>query len=219
MTDKQKLSDLADIIKPEEIERAMIEKELQSQKIENDPLDTHAQLFFLYNPRFQGQLNFMSKKQCINLMLNLAGSPFNDPSETKKLAAVSNGMNLKGLQRVIAATIEHPLSKETMKLLSAKEQKLFQVFDSLLTNKYYESIKVGLEVKEKDNEAIKDLEDVIKHDIDTTSKAFTSRDEVEKDGFSTANKLLASKFLMMMSSAMDFYRENPNVVENVQDNE
>lgn len=197
------MSDQNQLPTPDQVEQVMLEKEAASQKKDDNPLNTHAQLFFLYNPRFQSQLEFLSNKQMIKLMQSLAGSTYNKSEDVSRLASLSNNINKKGLWRVIAAVIEHPLNDAPFSLMSSKEQKLFHHFDSLLTNKYFNCIQAGMEKQAENPEAIRQVEDVIIHTLDTTSKEFTKRTAAEKDSFATANKLLASKFLMLLVTYLE----------------
>lgn len=197
------MSDEVLIPTPDQIEQGMVQKELASQKKEDNPLDAHAQLFYLYTPRFQSQLQFMSSKQLVLLAQTLAGSEHNKLEDVSFIANVSKGINKKGLLRTISAVIEHPLSNDKIKLMDKKEQKLFHLFDDLLTNKYMTCIKDGMEKLSTDSESVKQVEDVILHTTDTQSPGFTKRAQVEKDAFATGNKLLASKFLMMLCTYLE----------------
>jgi len=180
----------------DQVEQAMINKELTARSAAQDPLDTHAQMFYFFNPRFQSTLAFLSKKQLIVLMQTLAGSEYNKAEDVSKISKISNTLNLKGLVRVVKSAIDHPLEEITLQ--GKVEPKLFQLFDSLLANKYYTCIQKGMEKKEADPESIKQIEDVILHTHD--NKAFEKRIHAEKDAFAIGNKLLASKFLMMLTT-------------------
>lgn len=195
----------------DEVQREMIERELAAQKAEGNPLDAHAQLFFLYNPRLVGQTNFMSKKQLILLMQTIVGSEYNTKDKVAEMTRVADGINLKGLRRVITSVVEHPLNEDKINLMSDKEKKLFHLFDELIINKYYNCIKVGLEKKREDDDSIKQIEDVVLHTHDT--KKFQKRKQVEKDAFATANKLLASKCLMILVTTMEYMLETAEEVK------
>lgn len=180
---------------PEELEKQLLERQ---NTADYNPLDSQAAMFHLYIPRFQGQLNFMSKKEMQTLIFDLAASEYNKPTDVNKLLTLSKAMNIKGLKRTIAAVIESPLQDENIKLLSKQEMKLFTLFDGLLTNKYFNCIKTGLEEKAKNNEFVEEIETIIKHNIDTQNSRFKARKDCEKDAFNTGNKLLSAKFLMIM---------------------
>ncbi len=183
-------------LSPTEYEKAQIDREFT--KGEYQPLDVAASLFFMYNPRLKGQLNFMSLKQLKVLMVDLAGCEYNADSEVNKLLVLAKPLNLNGLRRTIATVIESPLQEGELNLLNAQEQKLFTFFDGLLANKFFSCLKSGLELKSLDSNAVNDLDDMIKHKIDTQSWQFRRREMVEKDAFSTASKVLSCKFLMVM---------------------
>lgn len=186
---------------PDQIETGMIQKELASQKQEANPLDTHAQLFFLYNPRFQSQLQFMSNKQLLNLAQSLTGSEHNKIEDVGYISTLGKTINKKGLIRTIGAVIEHPLSDTLVKLMNKKEQTLFHLIDELLINKYMTCIQKGMEKRHAGDESIKLIEDVIIHTLNM--KEFNGRSQVEKDAFATGNKLLCSKFLMMLVTYLE----------------
>lgn len=198
-------------LNPREYEQKLLDLENNPNK--NEPLDVHAAMFGYYNPRFQGQLNFMSKKQILNLAMDLAGSSYNEKVDVNKIITMSKDLGLSALKRVIAGVIENPLAEKELRLTNEKEQKLFVLFDSLLTNKYYNCISKGLEDQGKDFEKKLELEDFIVHNINTNDKSFQKREKVEKDGFFTGNKLLCSKFLMMMITQQKYLEENPKVLE------
>lgn len=181
---------------PDEIEKTMIDKELASQKQEVDPLDTHATLFYLFNPRFQNTLDFLSKKQLIKLIETLAGSKYNDPLDLAKIHKVGNVLNLKGIVRVLKAVVEFPLEHKTLESITNKgEIKFFELFNGLLTNKYFSDIKLASEKLNADSTLNITVEDVVMHTHDL--KEFNKRSHAEKDSFAIGNKLLTSKFLMM----------------------
>jgi hypothetical protein len=179
----------------DEYEKRLLEIEADKT---SDPLDVHAGLFKYYNPRFQGQLNYMSKKQILNLATSLAGSKNNAQSDVNKIITMSKDIGLNALRKIVAGTIEHPLAKVDLTLPIEKEAKLFVLFDSLLTNKYYTCIKNGLEEQKLNPERKIELEDFITHSIDLNSREFKKREKVEKDGFFTGNKLLCSKTIMWL---------------------
>lgn len=180
----------------------------------SDPLDVHAGMFKYYNPRFQGQLNYMSKKQIINLATSLAGNSNNLQSDVNKIISLSKDIGLNALRKIVAGVVEHPLAEIELKLSVEKEAKLFVLFDSLLTNKYYTCIKNGLEEQAKNPDKKIELEDFIKHNSDFNSREFKKRDKVEKDGFFTGNKLLCSKTIMWMVIQNKYVAEQEsNMVE------
>lgn len=181
---------------PDQVEQAMVQKELKAQSAALDPLDTHAQLFYFFNPRFQNTISFLSKKQLILLMGTLAGSEHNKVEDVSKIYKLASKFTLKSLARVVRSAIDHPLEEIT--LHGKQEEKLFQLFDSLLANKYYTCIQKGMEKKEADPESVKQIEDVILHTHNI--KEFNKRIHAEKDAFAIGNKLLASKFLMMLTT-------------------
>lgn len=47
-------------------------------KAEAHPLDMHAQMFYMYMPRFRSQLNMMNKKALIRLIASLVEFPLSD---------------------------------------------------------------------------------------------------------------------------------------------
>lgn len=180
---------------PAELEKQMLERQSMA---DYNPLDSQAAMFHLYLPRFQGQLNFMSKKEMQVLMFDLAASEYNPELDVNKVLKISQTMGKNALKRTIAAVIESPLQDENIKLLSKGEMRLFTLFDGLLTNKYFTCISKGLEEKAKNNEFVQEIETIIKHKVDTSSARFKARKACEKDAFATGNKLLAAKFLMIM---------------------
>lgn len=179
----------------------MIEKDREANQEIVNPLDTHAQLFYLFNPRFQSAIQLMSKKELIRLSETLVGSDFNKQEDVNNLAAIAKGINKKGLVRVVGSVIEHPLNDIPFKFMSTKEQKMFHLFDELLINKYFNCFKIATDKFEKDKEDIKQLEDVIIHNFNRAE--FDKRKLLEKDSFAQAAKLLASKFLMIMVTSLN----------------
>lgn len=177
-----------------EYELQQLEREFA--KGNHEPLDVTATLFYMYNPRFQGQLNFMSLKQLKILMVDLAGSEANKDSDVNKVLVLSKSINLKGLRRVITGVVESPLQEGELHLLGPQEKKLFELLDGLFTNKYYSCLKSAVEVKLEDNKVMNDLDEIIKHKINIQSKEFQKREQVEKDAFHTGSKVLACKYLM-----------------------
>lgn len=181
---------------PDQVEKVMIDKELASIKKEIDPLDTHATLFYLFNPRFQNTIGFLSKKQLINLIETLAGSKHNDPADLSKIHKVGNILNLKGIARVLKAAVEFPLEDKKLSAIKNKsELKFFELFNGLLTNKYFSDIKEASEKLTADPELRITVEDMVFHTFN--QKEFDRRSAPEKDAFAIGNKLLTSKFLMM----------------------
>lgn len=187
---------------PEDVEKAMIQKELATKVEDVNPLDTHAQLFYIFNPRFQSTITFLSKKQLILLMQTLASSPNNKSEDVSKLAKIANNVNLKGIIRVLSSAIEFPLESARLESITSKtEIKFFELLNGLLTNKYFADIKVALENLRTDPKLMLQVEDVIMHTYD--KKAFDKRDMAEKNAFAYGNKLLASKFLMMSTTQQE----------------
>ena len=184
---------------PDQVEKVMIEKELAAAN-EPDPLDTHATLFSLFTPRFENTVNMFSKKQAIRLMTTLSGSVHNPKDDVNKISKLSNTLNLKGILRVLCAGIEFPLENKNMDNLKAgMEEKLFELFNGLLTNKYMNDIKIANERLHEKPDLMLQVEDVITHVHNLTE--FNKRDLKEKDAFAIGNKLLASKFLMMYETS------------------
>lgn len=177
---------------PFEFEQKLLERETQ----ESDPLDVHSAMLKFYLPRFQGQINHLSKKEFQNLMVNLAGSEFNDRKDVNKVIVLSNGLNVKAINRVVFSVIKSPFLEEDFSLLSEKEEKLFRLFDDLLTNKYYSCLKDYLN---KPADQRNEDEIFIAHLVDTNAKEFQRRSAAEKDAFNTGDQLLISKYLMIFS--------------------
>jgi hypothetical protein len=190
---------------PEEYEAKLLEIE---NKPQTDPLDVHAAMVKYYIPRFKIQVNNLSKKQLLTLALDLAGSSYNDQSDVNKIIAMSKDLGLSALQRVLVGAIVNPFDEIEIKLNFDKEKKLFQLFDSLLTNKYFNCIAIGnLEAGENKKQ---ELEDFILHKIDTNSTIFKKRTQAEKDSFFTGNKLLCSKFLIFYVKTLEFRNKEKN---------
>jgi len=174
----------------------MLQKELATKTEEANPLDTHAQLFYIFNPRFQSTLSFLSKKQLVTLIQTLAGSPNNKTEDISKISKIANIVNLKGIVRVLKSAIEFPLESERLESITNKQEiRFFELLNGLLTNKYYADIKVALDNLRADPKLMLQVEDVIMHTYD--KPAFDKRELAEKNAFAYGNKLLASKFLMM----------------------
>lgn len=181
---------------PDQVEKVLIEKEIAAQKKNIDPLDTHATLFYLFNPRFQNTLQFLSKKQLVKLIETLAGSKHNDPKDLNKINKIGNILNLKGIARVLKAVVEFPLEDQTLSSITNKsELRFFELFNGLLTNKYFSDIKVAGEKMTNDPNLQMTVEDMVMHTHNL--KEFEKRSHAEKDAFAIGNKLLTSKFLMM----------------------
>lgn len=181
---------------PNQVEEVMIAKELADQKKTIDPLDTHATLFYLFNPRFQSTLQFLSKKELIRLIQTLAGSKHNKAEDLNKIAKIGNIVNLKGIARVLKAAVEFPLEDKILTSITNKsELKFFELFNGLLTNKYFSDIKGAGEKLHNDPELKITVEDMVFHIFERTE--FNKRSVQEKDAFAIGNKLLTSKFLMM----------------------
>jgi hypothetical protein len=164
-------------------------------------------MFKYYNPRFKIQVNNMSKKQLLTLATSLAGAPANLQSDVNKIISFSKDLGSSALKKIIAGVIEHPLAEVNLNLTIEKEAKLFVLFDSLLTNKYYNCIKVGLEDLKQNPEKKVELEDFIVHNIKMDSSEFKKRAQVEKDGFFTGNKLLCSKTVMWMVTESEYTKK------------
>lgn len=61
----------------EELEQ--VGKRVATAKAEEaDPLDTHAQMFYMYGPRLRNTLMLMSKKALVRLVFSLIQHPLND---------------------------------------------------------------------------------------------------------------------------------------------
>lgn len=178
---------------PEEYEQKLLQLE---QNPTEDPLDGPAAIVKLYIPRFKIQLNNMSKKQIITLATDLAGSSYNSQADVNKITFMAKDLGLGALQRVVVGVVANPFDETELKLNFDKEKKLFQLFDSLLTNKYFNCLIVGLG-QAAEGKKRQELEDFIIHNLDLNSKEFKKREQVEKDSFLTSNKLLSSKYLMM----------------------
>lgn len=198
-----------------DVEKVLIDREIEAQKKVQDPLDTHATMFFLYFPRFTSQLQFMSKKELIKLARTLSGSEHNKIEDINKIDAISKDINTNGVLRVITSVIEHPLQEVKFTLMSKKESKLFDLFDGLLTNKYYNSIKSNIEANNPEDKKV-EIEDVIKHTFNKSE--FKSRKHVEKDAFATANKLLASKYLMMLVTFLETAKDVKDEIKSIEEN-
>jgi|ERR1700722_1424936 len=178
---------------PAEYEQKLLELE---QKPTEDPLDGPAAIVKLYIPRFKIQIGNMSKKQIVTLAMDLAGSSHNNQTDVNKIPAMCKDLGLGALQRVIAGVVANPFDEIELNLHFDKEKKLFQVFDSLLTNKYFNCIIVGLN-QANEGKQRQELEDFILHNLDLNSSDFKKRTQVEKDSFLTGNKVLCSKYLMI----------------------
>lgn len=192
MTEDKKLSGA-------EYEKKLLDAE---QKAVNDPLDVHAAMVKYYIPRLKGQLNNMSKKQILTLATDLTGSSFNQQSDVNKLLVLTKDMGLSAVRRVFTGAIVNPFDEVELNITLDKEKRLFVLFDSLLTNKYLNCIATGL--SEAGPEKKQELEDFILHSVDVNGTIFKKRDRVEKDAFFTANKLLCSKFLMILVTTAEF---------------
>jgi len=187
---------------PEEYEAKLLEIENKPEK--TDPLDVHAAMVKYYIPRLKIQIGNLSKKQLLTMVTDLAGSSYNDESDVNKILAMSKDLGLGALQRVLTGAIVNPFDEIELKLSFDKEKRLFQLFDSLLTNKYFNCLVVGLSNAGENKK--QELEDFILHKIDTNSTLFKKRTAAEKDSFFTSNKLLCSKFLMILVKTNE-YRE------------
>lgn len=193
---------------PEEVEKAMIEKELQEQK----DLGIYAQYFQLYIHRFNNQMKFMSKKEIIRLVGSLVGSEYNDSKEVSKVLAFASKLNVNSLLRSIRNALEEGLerNKEDIKQCSKDESKFYNLLNGLLSNKYIKSIH-GVNQKNPP----KTIEDVVKPTHD--SKEFNSRKQVEKDSYSTANMLLYTKAMMVNYTVLEYLDENATELNQIQE--
>jgi hypothetical protein len=121
---------------------------------------------------------------------------------------LSKDMGLNAVQRVFTGAIVNPFDEVELNIHIDKEQRLFTLFDSLLTNKYFNNI-AEAELKMQENPGYKpEIEDIIKHKIDVNSSAFKKRARVEKDAFFTSEKLLFSKFSMIYETLREFKAKN-----------
>lgn len=50
----------------------------QQKEQQTDPLDLHAQFFYMYSPRLRNQLNMINKKGLIRLLFSLIQFPLNE---------------------------------------------------------------------------------------------------------------------------------------------
>lgn len=196
---------------PQEYEQKLLD--LEANPTKNDPMDVHAAMFKYYNPRFQGQLNFMSKKQILQLASDLVGSSYNQKADINKIITLSKDLGISALKRVVAGVVENPLAEVELSLTNDKEKRLFTLFDSLLTNKYFNCIQTGLQEQAKNPEIKHELEDFIIHTLDLNSSDFKKREKQEKDGFFTGNKLLCSKYIMLMVSQNEYMKAHPELLE------
>jgi hypothetical protein len=198
---------------PEEYEAKLLEIENKPQQ--TDPLDVHAAMVKYYIPRLKIQINNLSKKQLLTMVTDLAGSSYNSQTDVNKIQVMAKDLGLGALQRVLTGAIVNPFDEKEINLHFDKEKKLFQLFDSLLTNKYFQCLIVGL--TESGENKKQELEEFILHKLDTNSKEFKKRIQAEKDSFLTANKLLCSKFLMILSVTQKFReKEKENGTENTE---
>lgn len=198
-------------LSPVEFEQQLLNQ--VNEQTPGDPLDVHAAMFKYYNPRFQGQLNWMSKKEIVKLAMDVAGCEFNKNEDINKIAAFSKDLGLKALQRVIGGVVEHPLADIDLKLTVELEKKLFILLDSLLTNKYYNFQVRGLELQKENPDKKLELNDIVVHNLDMNSKEFQKLKKVQKDAFITANNLLHSKFWMMRITHDQYLEAHPEILE------
>lgn len=180
---------------PEEYEQKLLELEAKPEK--TDPLDVHAAMVKYYIPRLRMNINELSKKQLLTLAQDLAGSSYNDQKDVNKIITMTKDLGLGATQRVLSGVIFNPFDEVELKLSFEKEKNLFVLFDSLLTNKYLNLLAKGL-AEAADPTKKQELEDFILHKIDTNGTLFKKRQKIEKDGFFMANKLLCSKYLMIL---------------------
>lgn len=185
---------------PEEYEQKLLEIENKPEK--TDPLDVHAAMVKYYIPRLKMVFDELSKKQILTMATDLAGSTHNSQVDVNKIITMSKDLGLKALQRVICGAIINPFDEIDLNLTLDKEKRLFVLFDSLLTNKYLNCIAKGL--SEAGENKKQELEDFILHSLDVNSTIFKKREKIEKDGFLMANKMLCSKFLMILVTTTEF---------------
>lgn len=62
---------------PKPVDPLEAQLKAQEKTQEADPLDVHAQYFYLYFPRFRSHLNMMNKKALIRLISSLVECPLN----------------------------------------------------------------------------------------------------------------------------------------------
>lgn len=205
MTEKQ--------MTPLEFEQKLL-NQVNSQT-EGDPLDVHAAMFKMFNPRFQGQVNHLSKKELLKLVTDLCGAKCNDQISVNQINGLSKDLGLKALRRVIGGVVEHPLADKDLKLTIEKEVKLFILIDSLLTNKFYTGICQGLTNPDTKLE----LHDVIVDNFNTNDKEFQKLKKVQKDAFITGKNLLHSKYWMMLITQQQYLDANPEIKKQVEERE
>jgi len=172
-----------------EVEKVMIDKDKELDSKTN-PLDALATFFFLYMPRFKSQTSLMSKKELIKLINTLVGSEYVKKEEVNKLLTLVGGLNTSSVLRVLKNSIEFPLNEKEVKSMSSKEKKVFNLLENIFADKYVSEIENIKDVKDIDTMA-----NVIKHSFD--EKEFNKRKDVEKDSFSTGNRLLLVKTLLI----------------------
>jgi hypothetical protein len=187
------------ILTPEQIEKEMIERELQAQK----NLSVYAEFFQLYTPRFSNQVKFMNKKDLLRLIESLVGSEYNETSEVNKLYTYAKSLNINSILRSLLNAFQEGLekSKEDIKQFSKNEVKFFNLLNALLSNKYIKSIQ-----NVDPNQPPKVIDEVIKHIHSKTE--FNKRKKVEKDAFATANMLLYTKAMMVNYTVLEYMQEN-----------
>lgn len=194
---------------PEEVEKIMIQRELETNKA----LDGRAQLFALYMPRLKGQLNFMSKKQLVTLTTDLCKSEHTKNEDINRALNLTKNLNLNSLIRTIGNVIESPLHEHVIKQMSKTEKKLFDELEELFAQKYvtYVMNYVNNPPKEETTtpRAIEELVTYLPE-----KKAFDKREKVEKDAFATANQILLTKTLMMQHTLLEYLNENAKEVKN-----
>ena len=179
---------------PEEVEKAIIEKDRTAKT--TDPLDSHATFFYLYIFRFKNQTKLMSKKQLIKLVATLTGSEYTNKEEANKLVATLDKLNLNSIIRVVNNTVEFPLNEKEIKSMSKNEKKAFDLMDNLLAEKYVKCLEQITDISK-----VKTVQDIIKHNYN--EKEFNKRLQVEKDAFSTANQLVATKTLLIQYTVLE----------------
>lgn len=177
---------------PEELEQGMLEREKQPV----DPLDSHANFFHLYIFRFQNQVKLMSQKQILKLVASLTDSEYNQKTDVDTLLHLLKNLNLKSVMRVVNNTVEYPLNEDEIKSMSTQEQKAFDLMDDLLAVKYMTSFQ-----KVTDASKLAGIQDVVKHQHH--EKEFNRRSQLEKDAFSTANQLIATKTLLIQYTVLE----------------
>lgn len=193
------MSEAEKVLTPEEVEKVMIERDVQSQK----SLSVYAEFFHLYIHRFNNQMKFMSKKDLVRLLSSIVTSEFNEQTEVSKVLSFANKLNTNSILRSITNVFEEGLerTKDEVKQFSEHETNFYNLLSALVSNKYIKSIQ-----NVNPEEPPKVIDDVIKppHNM----KEFNKRKKVEKDAYSTANMLLYTKAMMVNYTVLEYIQEN-----------